>query len=106
MPSGNALLPQDLMNKLGAFEKFLPKEVKNNLIAIKNAKRTFSIPVKTEQGYLVIAGILLDQPVPSQLLFDEEDLKLILEAVKKAYQKLGLDPYEELCRIADTSEQV
>ncbi len=104
MPEGNKLIPQDLLERISAFEKFLPKEVKNQITLMKNAKRSFTIPVKLDNGYLILAGIVLESPIPAQVMFDEEDLALIIEAVKRAYAKINKDPYEELCKMADSSE--
>jgi len=92
MPKGS-LVPRDVKKKVSMFEKFMPQELVNQFRVLSEAERSFVIPVKVEENgkvkYLVIAGMLLNEKVPVQVKYDEEDLDLLRYALEKAEMALA-----------------
>jgi len=106
MPKGS-LIPRDVKKKVGMFEKFMPSELVNQFKILSEAERSFVIPVKVEENgeikYLIIAGMLLNDKVPVQVSYDEEDLDLLRYALEKA--EMALAKTKQKSQEPNTSEQ-
>jgi len=98
MPKGS-LIPRDVKKKVGMFEKFMPADLVNQFKILSEAERSFVIPVKVEENgevkYLIIAGMLLNDKVPVQVNYDEEDLDLLRYALEKAEMALAKTKTQE-----------
>ena len=92
MPKGS-LIPKDVKKKIGMFEKFIPQEIVNQFKVLSQAERSFVIPVRYEENgeikYLIIAGMLLNDKVPVNVSYDDEDLELLRYALEKAEMALA-----------------
>ncbi|ABP73407.1 hypothetical protein [Acidianus bottle-shaped virus] len=104
MPSGNVLVPEEMIKKAKQLSSFLPAEVKQQIKTIENMKRSFSLPAKINGDYVLIVGIVTDSPIRSTIAFDLDDLKIIMEVVLKALDRLGVNRNEFLAQFIQEGE--
>lgn len=78
--------------------KLLPKEkreeIERSIEIMENSKTEFMIKAKVPDGYIYLAGSILEKPLSGENAFDEYDLENIAIALVKASRKLGLNIHE------------
>lgn len=104
MPSGNVLVPEEMIKKAKQLYGFLPAEVKQQIKVFENMKRSFSLPAKLDDDYVILVGVVVDSPIKSTIAFDLDDLKIIMKVILKALDRLGVNKEEFLAQFIQESE--
>lgn len=103
MPKGHKLVKFNT-SQIKPLMKLLPKEkreeLERSIEVMENSKSEFMIKAKVKDGYVYLAGSVLDKPLAGENAFDEYDLENLAIALYKASKKLGLD-INELIRKAE-----
>lgn len=106
MPAGNVLVPEEMIKKAKQLSSFLPAEVRQQIKTLENMKRSFSLPAKIDGNYVVLVGIVTDNPIKSTIAFDLDDLKIITKVILKALDRLGVNKeqfFSEILQGGETS---
>lgn len=104
MPQGNVLVPEEMLKKAKQLSSLMPAEVKKQIQMLENMQRSFSLPAKIDGNYVMIVGIVTDSPVKGTIAYDLDDLKIILQVILKALDKLGVNKEEFFSEILYQSE--
>lgn len=97
MPRGHKLVKINT-SQLKPFMKFLPKEkreeIERSITIMENSKSEFMIKAKVPDGYVYLAGSILDKPLAGENAFDQYDLENLAIVLVKASRKLSINPNE------------
>lgn len=104
MPQGNVLVPEEMIRKAKQLSGFLPGEVKQQIKTLEDMKRSFSLPAKIDGDYVIIVGIVTNSPIKSTIAYDLDDLKIIMQVILKALDRLGVNRNEFLAQFIQEGE--
>ncbi|ALG96766.1 hypothetical protein [Acidianus bottle-shaped virus 2 strain ABV2] len=104
MPSGNVLVPEDVFKKAKQFSSLMPAEIKKQIQTLENMHRSFSLPAKIDNNYVMIVGIVTEAPIKASIAYDLDDLKIILQVILKALDKLGVNRDEFFAEMLQQGE--
>lgn len=104
MPKGNNLVPEEVFQKVKQFSSFIPSDMRKQIKVFENMSRSFSIPARLDNQYVLIVGIETDSPIKSSIVYDLDDLKIITKIVLKALDKLGVSKEEFFTQILQEGE--
>lgn len=97
MPKGHKLVKFNSA-QIKPLMKLLPKdkreELERSIEVMENSKSEFMIKAKVPDGYVYLAGSILDKPLSGENAFDQYDLENLAIVFVKASRKLSLNPYE------------
>lgn len=94
MPKGHKLVKFNT-SQIKPLMKLLPKdkreELERSIEVMENSKSEFMIKAKVPDGYVYLAGSVLDKPLSGENAFDSYDLENLTIVLYKASKKLGID---------------